>query len=67
MSEGETLESWVQWKQRATREALEVIDKIGIPDWADEQRRRLWRWAGHVARRGKDTWLHRVITLRDSA
>ena len=60
MDEGETLESWVQWKQRTTREALQIIDKIGIPDWADEQRRRLWRWAGHVARRTDGRWTKQV-------
>ena len=59
--EQETLENWVQWKQRTTREARQALDKIGIPDWADEQRRRLWKWAGHVAQRCDGRWSKRAL------
>ena len=41
----EVKESWVQWKRRVTREALDSLKQIGLPDWADEQRRRLFRWS----------------------
>ena len=27
-----------------------------IKDWADEQKRRKWRWAGHIARRKDGRW-----------
>ena len=61
LGEIELLETWVQWKQRTTREALEIMDKLKIPDWADEQRRRLWRWAGHTARRQDGRWSRQAI------
>jgi hypothetical protein len=61
INEYEVLESWVQWKRRTTREALDILEKIGIPDWADEQRRRLWRWAGHLARRRDGRWITQVV------
>ena len=51
LDDDECLETWVEWKQRTIREALKAMEKVGVPDWSDEQRRRLWRWAGHVARR----------------
>ena len=61
IDEDELLESWLQWKQRTTREALGILEKIGIPDWADEQRRRQWKWAGHVARRRDGRWTTQVV------
>ena len=27
-----------------------------VADWVEEQRRRKWRWAGHVARRDDGRW-----------
>ena len=27
-----------------------------VKDWIDEQKRRKWRWAGHVARRKDGRW-----------
>ena len=52
----ESLENWVDWIQRTTREATEAMKKLGLNDWVEEQRRRLWRWAGHTARRTDGRW-----------
>ena len=60
-AEQDPLETWVQWKQRTTREALHALKKVGIPDWAEEQRRRHWKWAGHVARRQDGRWSKRSL------
>ena len=51
IGEEEILESWVAWKQRTTKEIMPIVDKVGVPDRAEEQRRTLWRWASQKARR----------------
>ena len=33
----------------------------GIRDWAKEQARRKWIWAGHVARRTDKRWTREVL------
>ena len=38
LEDEELLESWVQWKQPTIREALMAMDKVGVPDWADEKK-----------------------------
>ena len=43
------LEPWSDWIQRATHEAEERINKVGIEDWIVQLRRRKWRWAQRVA------------------
>ena len=63
LREEEILESWVTWKQRTTREVRAIIDKVRVPDWAEEQRRRLWRWAGHTARRFDGRWSKALLVL----
>ena len=54
-------ETWVEWVVRATRMAEGMAERAKIPDWVEEQRRRKWRWAGHVARRRDNRWAHRVL------
>ena len=44
-------ESFVEWRRRTTAEAESVMNKLHLADWVHEQRRRTFRWAGHVARR----------------
>ena len=51
LEDDEQVEKRVQWIRRVTHDALESMKKVGIYDWVNEQRRRVWRWAGHVARR----------------
>ena len=66
IEEGEILESWVEWKRRVTHYALEAINKVSVPDWAEEQRRRKWRWCGHVARRTDGRWTNKVLEWQPS-
>ena len=61
MGEEEQMESWAHWIQRTTREAVEAMRKTGVTDWVEEQRRRLWRWAGHVARRTDGRWSKKAV------
>ena len=57
----EELEPWSVWCQRVTHEAVEAMHKVGISDWVEERRRRLWRWAGHAARRLDGRWTNKVL------
>ena len=60
-AEGEESESWAEWVVRATNLAVEAARKAGVTDWVEEQRRRKWRWAGHVARRDDGRWSRRLM------
>ena len=60
-------EEWIDWIQRATHKALNWSARAGVREWVSLHFERKWHWAGHVARRGQDTWLHRVTTWRDAA
>jgi len=55
--DSDKLESWVDWIQRVTEEALAAMTRAGVPDWIEEQQRRKWRWAGHVCRRDDGRWM----------
>ena len=58
----EEAESWQEWIRRTTNLASEAAKKAGVVDWVEEQRRRKWRWAGHVARRDDGRWSHRLLS-----
>ena len=60
-AEGEESESWAEWVVRATNLAVEAARKAGVADWVEEQQRRKWRWAGHVARRDDGRWSRRLM------
>jgi hypothetical protein len=49
-------ETWVEWIQRATHKAEEIMTKVGVESWVTMQKRKKWRWAGHVARMSDDRW-----------
>ena len=49
-------ESWIEWMRRTARVVDEHVCKGKLVDWVQEQRRRKWRWAGHVARRRDGRW-----------
>ena len=34
-----------------------------MPEWAEERRRRKWRWAGHVARRDDGRWTKKMLSF----
>ena len=59
-------EDWIQWLQRCTRKALSIADQVGVRSWVSSHLRRKWFWAGHLARRGLETWLLRTTAWRDS-
>ena len=49
-------ESWVEWVRRTTDVAENALKKIHIHDWVAEQKKRLWRFAGHTVRRTDGRW-----------
>ena len=55
-------ETWVEWVQRATHHAERVADECEVELWVSAQRRRKWRWAGHVARLTDNRWTHQVLS-----
>ena len=59
-------EEWISWIRRATHKALDLASQTGVRKWTTFHGSKKWRWAGHVARRGVDTWLYKVTTWRDS-
>jgi len=59
--EEDKLESWTAWIQRTTHEAVDAMNKVGVPDWAEEQQRRKWRWCGHALRRLDGRWTRKVV------
>ena len=54
-------ETWVEWMIRTAEVAACAMQKAKIPDWVQEQRRRKWRWAGHVVRRRDLRWSTRIL------
>ena len=59
--EKEDGETWVEWIIRTTQVAARAMAKAKIPDWVQEQKRRKWRWAGHVMRRTDMRWSQRMF------
>lgn len=57
-------ESWVDWIRRATNIAEEHLKNTRLEDWVCGQRKRLFRWAGHVARRSDGRWSYRLLGWR---
>ena len=55
------LEDWVDFIRRATGVAEEALAKVKLEDWIAGQRRRKWRWAGHVARRNDNRWSNKML------
>ena len=58
---GNVKESWVEWLQRTARNVEWAMEKGKVVDWVAEQRRRKWRWAGHVMRRTDSRWSRRMV------
>ena len=56
-----TIEDYVEWVQRATREVEKTMAAHGIKDWVGQQRLRLWQWAGKVARMKDSRWTHEIL------
>ena len=56
-----TVEDFVEWIQRTTREAEELMARYSINDWVTQQRDRVWQWAGKVARSTDGRWSHKIL------
>ena len=46
---------------RTARLAEGMLSRAKVADWVQEQRRKKWRWAGHVARRTDLRWAYRML------
>ena len=57
-------ETWVEWIHRATNIAEDSLRKAGLDDWVVGQRRKYFRWAGHVTRRVDRRWSTRLLDWR---
>ena len=61
-----THEDWVSWIRRATNVARSWGEKVGVRKWCEAHAKAKWEWAGHVMRRGGETWVDKTTRWRDS-
>eukprot|EP00973_Karenia_brevis_P019315 2647724-Karenia_brevis.AAC.1 len=54
--EEQILEPWQDWIQRVTHVAEDMLKKCNLDDWVTAQKRKKFRWAGHLARRADKRW-----------
>ena len=52
---------------RTAQVATALLRRAKVVDWVEEQRRRKWRWAGHVARRDDGRWTARMLDWAPAA
>ena len=57
----EVAESWVEWIQRTTHEVIDIMGKVGMSDWVEEQSNRKWKWCGHTLRRQDGRWSLKLL------
>ena len=57
-------ETWVEWVRRATHYADAASQDHNVECWVVAQRRRKYKWAGHVARMSDDRWTFRALCWR---
>ena len=58
---GEELEPWHEWIKRTTHEIEGDLSRWRVEDWVTAQRRRYYRWAGHIAHRNDNRWSALVL------
>ena len=58
---GEELEDWVEWIRMATHRAEDLFQSVGGEACVTAQRRRKFRWAGHVARMTDNRWTVQIL------
>ena len=56
VEEDDDREGWIEWLRRTAEVVHGYTIEGKVVDWVVEQRRRKWRWAGHVARRKDGRW-----------
>ena len=61
LEEGQLEETYVEWLVRSTGVVEERREEAGVEDWVAAQRRRYWRWAGHVARCNDGRWTQKLM------
>jgi len=54
-------ETWIDWIKRVTGIVEAHADKAHVRDWVQEQRKRKWRWAGHIMRMHDGRWTRQVL------
>ena len=54
------IETWVEWVQRVTNEARQVMEQFNIPGWIEERRSRLQRWSERLGQMDAERWAQRV-------
>ena len=60
-TDGEELEPWHEWVQRATRVALKEMEKAQVSDWVEAAKRSIWTLAGHISRRKDQRWSTSIL------
>ena len=55
------LEPWLEWLARTTHAAEVQLRRYHIDDWIVGWRRKVWRWAGRVARLSPDRWANKAM------
>ena len=50
------LEAWQDWLKRTAHTAESQLQKYKIDNWITAWRRKVWRWAGRVARFSRERW-----------
>ena len=55
-------ETWVQWIVRTIDIAESQASQAGVTDWVQGQRKRLWNFAGHTARRSDNRRSTRLLS-----
>ena len=61
-SDDANLEPYVAWLIRSTAVTEQHRLVAGVEEWGLAQRRRYWRWAGHVARCSDGRWTQRLLS-----
>ena len=55
-SEADVNEQYWEYLRRTAREIDGYLDRAGIDNWVVQQRRRFFRWAGHISRASDGRW-----------
>eukprot|EP00973_Karenia_brevis_P041975 5811291-Karenia_brevis.AAC.1 len=57
----DTLEPWLDWIKRVTRESDNILKDLNLEDWLTTWRRRIWSFAGKLARESTHKWSWKVL------